>query len=388
MIVCTEKDKDFEIYKEKVNTRKVIFHIKDIFNDHWDNYKIKFANRKRRHIIDKVIDNFLLCKSFKLGYSLYECPICHEEKIVPHTCKTRFCSSCGNKYNEDRAISIHSKLFNWKHRHVVFTIPEELRGYFRNNRKLLNLLFNASSSTVKCWFKDKYKKQNLIPSFISVLHTYGRPLNFNPHIHMILLNGGISKTNNNFVNVNFFSYSSFRKRWMKLILDLLENELGKSQFRKLKNDLYFKYPDGFYVYAPECKFKSIKGLLSYVCRYLSRPVMAESRIINYDGDFVTFWYQRHEDNIIVIERLHAFEFIQRLIMHIPEPNFKYIRFYGAYHNSTKINIEMNHLIDIDRINFRKSLNKWRNKILINFHIDPLLCPICHEEMVYYKSYYT
>ena len=116
--------------------------------------------------------------------------------------------------------------------------------------------------------------------------------------------------------------------------------------------------------------------------------MAESRIINYDGDFVTFWYQRHEDNIIVIERLHAYEFIQRLIMHIPEANFKYIRFYGAYHNSTKINIEMIHLIDIDRINFKKSLNKWRTKILINFHIDPLLYPICHEEMVYYKSYYT
>ena len=139
MIVYTEKDKEFEIYKEKVNTRKVIFHIKDIFHDHWDNYKVRFSNRKRRPIIDKVIDNFLLCKSFKLGYSLYECPICHEEKIVPHTCKTRFCSSCGNKYNEDRAISIYSKLFNWKHRHVVFTMPEELRGYFRNNRKLFTI---------------------------------------------------------------------------------------------------------------------------------------------------------------------------------------------------------------------------------------------------------
>lgn len=134
MIVCTEKDNDFEIYKEQVKNKKVLFHIKDIFKDHWDNYKIKFANRKRRPIIDKVINNFLLCKSFKLGYSLYECPNCHKEKIVPHTCKTRFCSSYGNKYNEDRAISIHSKLFNFKHRHVVFTIPKELRGYFRNNR--------------------------------------------------------------------------------------------------------------------------------------------------------------------------------------------------------------------------------------------------------------
>lgn len=90
MIVCTEKDKEFETYKEKVNTIKVIFHIKDIFNDHWDNYKVKFANRNRRPIIDKVIDNFLLCKSFKLVYSLYEYPICHEEMVYYKSYYTRW----------------------------------------------------------------------------------------------------------------------------------------------------------------------------------------------------------------------------------------------------------------------------------------------------------
>ena len=386
MTICTEKDENFNLYKDKVKNRKVSFHIKDIFKDHWKNYKDKFKDRKRRPIIDKVVDKFFLCKSFLLGFSLYQCPSCLQEKIVPHTCKTRFCSSCGSKYNEERSISIHSKLFNAKHRHVVFTIPEELRGYFRNNRKLLNLLFLASADTIKCWFQQKYKKLNLTPAFISVLHTYGRPLNFNPHIHMILLEGGISDTR--FIKVDFFSYASFRKRWMKLILALLENELGKQEFRKIKNDLYFKYPDGFYVYAPKCNFKSISGLLSYVCRYLSRPVMAESRILDYDGQFVTFWYQRHEDDIIVIEKLHAYEFIQRLIMHIPEPNFKYIRFYGAYHNSTKLNITMVKLIDSDRVSFKRSCNKWRNKILINFHVDPLICSNCHKEMVYYKSYYT
>ena len=67
---------------------------------------------------------------------------------------------------------------------------------------------------------EKYKKQSLIPAFISVLHAYGRPLNFNHHIHMILLDGGISNITNKFVSVDFFSYASFRKRWIKLILDL------------------------------------------------------------------------------------------------------------------------------------------------------------------------
>lgn len=97
------------------------------------------------------------------------------------------------------------------------------------------------------------------------------------------------------------------------------------------------------------------SLLSYVCRYLSCPVMAESRILNYDGNFVTFWYQWHEDNLIVIEKLHAYEFIQRLIMHIPEPNFKYIRFYGAYHNSSKINIKMINLVNETKIFVKKTI---------------------------------
>ncbi len=115
--------------------------------------------------------------------------------------------------------------------------------------------------------------------------------------------------------------------------------------------------------------------------------MAESRIIDYDGQYVTFWYQRHEDDVIVIEKLHAYEFIQRLIMHIPEPNFKYIRFYGAYNNKTKVYIDIAKMMNEEQVKFRKSLNKWRCKILINFKIDPLICPNCHEEMVYYNSYY-
>ena len=385
MILCTSKDKDFENYKERISIRKVFFTIKEIFKDHWDDYQTKYSHIKRRPIINIVIDKFLKCKTFLLGYSVYKCHICDKEKVVPNTCKTRFCSSCGNKYNEDRAISIFSKLFKWRHRHVVFTIPEDLRGVFQNNRKLLNLLFQASAITIKYWFKEKYKKYNLIPAFISVLHTYGRALNWNPHIHMILLDGGISKTN--FKNIDFFSYASFRKRFMKVLLDLLENELGKNEFRQIKNDLYRRYKDGFYVYAPKSLYKSIKELLKYVCRYLSRPVMAESRILDYDGTFVTFWYQRHTDNVIIIEKIHAYEFIHRLIIHIPEPNFKYIRFYGAYNNKTIITIDVAKFMDNDRINFKKSLNKWRNKILINFHIDPLICPNCHEEMVYYNSYY-
>ena len=67
-----------------------------------------------------------------------------------------------------------------------------------------------------------------------------------------------------------------------------------------------------------------------VVRYLGRPVIAYSRIDNYDGHNVTFHYNRHEDNKLIIEPIPATDFIKKLIIHIPDKNFKMIRYYGLY----------------------------------------------------------
>lgn len=50
---------------------------------------------------------------------------------------------------------------------------------------LLFLMNKAASITVK--IKEKYKKKDIIPAYISILHTF-----FNHHIHIILMDGGIS----------------------------------------------------------------------------------------------------------------------------------------------------------------------------------------------------
>ena len=215
MIICTENDKDFIKFKDKVNCRKVKFTIKQIFKDWWKKFLSTYPNINIRNVVFSNVERMLKCKTWDLGFSIFSCPNCGKEKIVPHTCKSRICSSCGNKYNKQRETSIFSKLFKYKHRHVVFTIAEELRPFFRQDRKRLNYLFQASSITVKYWVKEKYKKLDVTPAFVSILHTFGRSLIFNPHIHMILLDGGISNSNNNFVKINFFSYKSFRRRFMR-----------------------------------------------------------------------------------------------------------------------------------------------------------------------------
>jgi hypothetical protein len=386
MIVCTSKDPEFNLYKNIIKDKKVKFTINQIFSDWWLDFLDAFPNLFIRNVVYQNISRMLACKTKELGCTVFKCSDCNKELFVYHTCKSRICSSCGNKYNEQRTNSIMSKLFRYKHRHVVFTIPEDLRRYFKEDRKRLNLLFDAASITIKYWVFDKYKKHNLTPAFISVLHTFGRDLKFNPHIHIILLDGGIS--NNRFIKIHFFSYASFRKRFMKVILDMLEDEIGKKEFRKLKNDLYFRYKEGFYVYAPPTKYKVFFDLVKYVCRYVARPPMAESRIINYDGKYVTFWYQERKTKEIVIEKIHAFEFISRVIIHIPDRHFKQIRFYGAYNNATKIKIDIANIIPKEKLDYINSLTTWRIMILKNFSIDPLNCKKCNGSMVYYKYVYT
>jgi len=76
------------------------------------------------------------------------------------------------------------------------------------------------------------ERKKSTPGFISILHTYGRNIRWNLHIHIILLEGGINK--NWFTPVNFFAYVAFRKKFMKILLYLLDKEINTKEFRKLK----------------------------------------------------------------------------------------------------------------------------------------------------------
>ena len=162
MVICTENDKDFYKYKDKVNNRKVVFSIKQIFKDWWNKFLDTFPNFNIRDVVFSNVERMLKCKTWDLGFAIFSCPNCGKEKIVPHTCKSRMCSSCGNKYNKQRETSIFTKLFRYKHRHVVFTIAEELRPFFRQDRRRFQYLFDASSITIKYWIKDKYKNMILL----------------------------------------------------------------------------------------------------------------------------------------------------------------------------------------------------------------------------------
>ena len=84
------------------------------------------------------------------------------------------------------------QIINVRHRHCVFTIDASLRDFFLQDRSLLNCLFHSVSSVVLRLFSKMNKHKNFTPGFIMVLHTFGRDLKWNPHIHCLISEGGYS----------------------------------------------------------------------------------------------------------------------------------------------------------------------------------------------------
>jgi len=181
--------------------------IKEIFTDNWYAFKEEMAKQNkiiRKTILDEV-GKIIGCQDPEKGFILYVCPKCNVNKRVPFTCKSRFCNCCGAKYSQDRALNMSAKLLKCSHRHVVFTIPEALRKYFAVDRSLLNLLFDAASETIFYRFNEMNKSESYTPGMICVLHTFGRDLKWNPHIHMILCDEAIGRSKNwkKFSHINY-----------------------------------------------------------------------------------------------------------------------------------------------------------------------------------------
>ena len=360
------------------------FTIKDIFLDNWNAFVREMASlnitiRKTiRHEVEKIIG----CQDPNNGFALYACTKCQAILHVPFTCKSRFCNTCGAKYSKDRALSMASKLLDCPHRHVVFTIPEELRKYFAQDRTLLNLLFTAAADTIKYRFYKFNKSEEFEPGMICVLHTFGRDLKWNPHIHMILCeeaigNSGIWKR---FSHIN---YEALRRSWQYSILTAMSKKINTPVFKYLVNRLYANNKNGFYVNAPPLKNFSSQ-VVNYILRYAGRPALAQSRITGYDGKTVTFTYTPHGSKQLVTESLPVFNFIKRLIIHIPERYFRMIRYFGFYYDkNAKYSQYLKRAKKMPAHVYKRQKQihaSWRKRIMFYFNRDPLKCIKCGATM--------
>jgi len=226
--------------------------------------------------------------------------------------------------------------------HVVFTVPQELNPLIYSNQQLLyDALYHSVSATINELTEDT-KHLGAKVGYICVLHTWGSKMNFHPHIHVILLGGGLTAKNQwrdkgeeFFLPVKVLS-KLFRGKYLHELKTLWkENKLrfhGSSEtyrnhytFKELLNLCYKKD------WIPHCKktFNGAQSVINYLGKYTHRIAISNHRIIRMDKETVTYFVKDYREEGKWKEcTVSGIEFIRRFLLHVPPKRFVRIRHYG------------------------------------------------------------
>jgi hypothetical protein len=83
-------------------------------------------------------------------------------------------------------------LLDVPHRQVVFTIPKMLRIFFKFKRRLLGDLCRCAVRALLVYFQSATGKI-LEPGVVAVIQTFGGRINFHPHLHFLVTEGGVDE---------------------------------------------------------------------------------------------------------------------------------------------------------------------------------------------------
>jgi hypothetical protein len=126
----------------------------------------------------------------------------------------------------------------------------------------------------------------------------------------------------------------------------------------------------------------------YIGRYTKRPVMSESRIKGYDGQYVMFEYEDKTEKKRELLTLSAEEFLKCLIRHIHDKHFRAIRHAGIYATRTRKD-DLGTARSLLKLEQGKQVESqdWRQRRQQQNASDPLICHYCGSELVLVKIVY-
>jgi len=190
-----------------------IITLQAIFSIHWTAY-CNWYKGTIRDAVKENVNKIMKCRTFLLGYHMFKCPNCSSLRLIPHSCKSRFCSSCGkiatDKWTEERL----SDILPVGYHHLVFTIPWQLRAICLLNRQVMfQLLFSAAAMSLLSWTKEY---GGYIPGIYIVVHTFASDIKFNPHFHILITAGGLALDHKRWIHApkNFIMpEKTLKKRW-------------------------------------------------------------------------------------------------------------------------------------------------------------------------------
>lgn len=340
--------------------------INEIFRTFGPEYVERFGDDMPKDHI-KAIEAITVCRTAQAGTAYYECEQCHNLHVMYQSCGNRHCPTCQHHRTRQWLQAQMARQLPGHHFMITFTVPEDLRRFIRANQRVAySGLFKASSEAIKMLARDEKHIGGDVPGFFGVLHTWGRTLEYHPHIHYVVAGGALSSTDG---------------RWHPSRIDFFVPVRALSKIFRAKFRDEIKAAGLFDLVPPEvwnidwnvnCQaVGESSASLGYLAPYVFKVAISNNRIIKVENRTVTFKYKKQKGSRWRTMALEVFEFIRRFLQHVLPTGFMKVRYFGFMNPSCKVDletistlIELSYGFEIERP--EAELDPWQ----------PLVCPHC------------
>ena len=307
--------------------------IKNIFKEYGPAYLEQYGQTMPNGH-KKVIRAIMACKTDVFGTCVYTCADCNTTEYMPLSCGNRHCPNC--QYQKTRkwlSRQLQNRLPG-SHFMITFTVPEQIRRFIRSHQKAAySALFAASSQALKKLAKDPRHIGGDLPGFYGVLHTWGRQMQYHPHIHFVVAGCALSKK-------DLVCHPAKNNFYLPVV------PLGiiyKAKFRSLmkKAGLLAQIPTSAWKPAWNVNCQAVgdsEHATQYLATYVFKVAVSDSRVQT-DRQTVFLSYKKKKSNRSRIMKLVPFEFIRRFLQHVLPKGFMKIRYYGFMHPSCAVSLD-------------------------------------------------
>lgn len=298
--------------------------VQDIFRQYGEAYLQRFGDAvpaPHRAVVRAI----QACRTYAAGVLLYTCTRCDRKHPIACGCGNRHCPNCqqarAGQWLEERL----AQQLPGPHFLITVTVPEPLRPFIRAHQAdAYGALFDASSSAIRDLAAEPKFVGGDLPGFFGVLHTWGRTLDYHPHIHYVVPGGALDRQSglwrnsraDFFVPVHALSClvrARFRDRMETL------GHLAHIDPQAWRQDWNIN---------SQAVGSNAGGLLRYLAAYVFRVAISDSRIVGLRDGQVTFTYRKVHSHRPRRMTLDATEFIRRFLQHVLPHGFRKIRYYG------------------------------------------------------------
>jgi Putative transposase/Transposase zinc-binding domain len=340
--------------------------INEIFRTFGPEYLQRYANQMpKTHL--KAIAAMMACRTEALGVALYQCESCSAAHQLYRSCGNRHCPTCQHHKTQQWLQKQINRQLPGPHFFITFTVPENLRPFMRKNQRVAYCaLFKTSSEAIKKLAPDQHYVGADVPGFFGVLHTWGRTLQYHPHIHYIVTGGALSSTDG---------------RWHPSTTDFYLpvkalSKIFRAKFRDemIKARLFDQIPSELWHIDWNVNSQAVpssQACLKYLAPYVFKVAISNNRILRIHDRIVFIRYKKPHSNRLRTLPLEVMEFIRRFLQHVLPTGFMKVRYYGFMNPNCKVTLDHIRSL-IERINgFNIDLSKAALK-----PTQPITCPSC------------